>query len=120
LIDATGSTVIRTIPHDFTTPAITGSQSESTAAGSSGTAKDSSVDLPNQNSDSSSVGNGNGVSDLSLSPSSLIDPTVTPSGSSMPTSFPTLSYAPITSTPLSAGPVFPSISGGLSNSTQTC
>ncbi|KAI3325075.1 hypothetical protein HD806DRAFT_464825 [Xylariaceae sp. AK1471] len=119
LIDVTGSTIIQTIPHDPTTPVITGSQPESTDTSSSDTVKASSIDPPNDSSSGYSVSDGNGVSDLSSPSSSLIDPTVTPSGSSMPTSFPTLSYAPITSTPLSATPVFPSISSGLSNSTQT-
>ncbi|KAJ2977457.1 hypothetical protein NUW58_g7807 [Xylaria curta] len=125
--DFAGSTIIRTLPHDYPTPpVVTGSQPVSTIAGD--TEKPSPTDLQyatsigggsssSSRSSGSSSDDGNGDANPSSSSSSSIeDPTVIPSGSSMPTSFPTLSYAPITSTPLSATPVFPSFSG-LSNST---
>ncbi|KAJ8124800.1 hypothetical protein O1611_g8839 [Lasiodiplodia mahajangana] len=107
--DLNGSTITQTLGNDSaTTPVITGSQSEPTAASNS---EQGTLSYPLSAASSSSASNdGNGVADSS-SGSSTQDSTVTPSGSSMPVSFPTLSYAPITSTHLSATPVFPSLSG---------
>ncbi|KAI0119913.1 hypothetical protein GGR51DRAFT_495552 [Nemania sp. FL0031] len=112
--DLNGSTITQTlVPTSATTPVITGSYSESTAASNS---EQGTPSYPlGAASSSSANSDGNGVADSS-SGSSIQDSTVTPSGSSMPVSFPTLSYAPITSAPLSATPVFPSLSG-LHNST---
>ncbi|KAI1735075.1 hypothetical protein F4680DRAFT_315470 [Xylaria scruposa] len=116
--DLNGATIIKTLPHDYsTTPVITDSRPESTVASSTKKPSSTDTDLPDTASTSSASNDGNGVAHPSSSSSSTTeDPTVTSSGSSMPTSFPTLSYAPITATPLSTAPVFPSLSG-LSNST---
>ncbi|KAI0420157.1 hypothetical protein F5X98DRAFT_37631 [Xylaria grammica] len=116
--DVSGSTIIRTLPHDYSaTPVgVTSSSTESIVAGTTDQPS-SSTYLQDITSTSSASDDGNGVAGPSSSSSSVVEEsTVTPSGSSMPTTFPTLSYAPITSTHLSAAPVFPSISG-LSNST---
>ncbi|KAI1366585.1 hypothetical protein F5Y08DRAFT_351250 [Xylaria arbuscula] len=122
--DVTGATIIRTLPHDYSTaPVVTATPTESTVAGTTDQPSPTDpLDLPDTTtsaSSSSSVnddGNGAAGSSSLFSSSVVEEPTGTYSVSSMPTSFPTLSYAPITSTPLSAAPVFPSISG-LSNST---
>ena len=120
--DRTGATIIRTLPHDYSTaPVVTASPTESTVAGTTDQPSPTDLaDLPDTTSTSSSASDdGNGAADSSSSSASSVveEPTVTYSVSSMPTSFPTLSYAPIPSTPLSAAPVFPSLNG-LSNSSM--
>ncbi|KAI1117234.1 hypothetical protein F5Y14DRAFT_375387 [Nemania sp. NC0429] len=100
LIDAAGSTIIKTLGDDYpTAPVVTTHRSKPTK-------QPAPADLTRVTPTRSASDDGNGGADPSTK-----DPAITPSASSMPTTFPTLSYAPITSTPLSPVPVFSSRTG---------
>ncbi|TGJ86028.1 hypothetical protein E0Z10_g2786 [Xylaria hypoxylon] len=79
--DFTGSTIIRTLPHDYAaTPTVTSSQSESTVAGT--TEHPSFTDLPDTSSTSSAGDDGDDTAGLSSSSSSTAKPHITPANGS--------------------------------------
>ncbi|KAI0157644.1 hypothetical protein GGR57DRAFT_51204 [Xylariaceae sp. FL1272] len=119
ITDASGATIVQTLPSPDTTSPAGLSQTTDIVPVATTPATTASSSSLLDGSTTSATSSGDDVDTLSAaSYPTAVDSTVIPSGSSMPTSFPTLSYASFTSAPLTPTPVFPSITGA-SNSTAS-